>query len=381
MALTLGRLGPQTRARALFADWTDRIAARRAAVRQAANGRRASSATSSSACGTGPTPKPYLHDAISTDKRNPTRQRQRADLRLARGEHRPRAGARSGEQHGDTIKHPLRDPKTPSSTEPADAAVALLGRRADLGRPHQHPQPDDGREGPRLVHRAHPAAATTRPSARRDPTTRPPRWCRSSDRRGSSRCTTRRRRSGTLIDTCFSTHHLYFAKDADNTLWTARAARQAAWWAGSTRRSIVETGDAAKSQGWTPIVVDTNGNGKRDEYVEAERAARSRPRTSASWRPSTACSRARSTIRSGARRWSRASRAWISPATSIRLIPGANPAETALAEIYLPPDGGYGPRGIDIDHQRRGLDRARERPHGELRPAQVQGAAERARRR
>ena len=26
-----------------------------------------------------------------------------------------------------------------------------------------------------------------------------------------------------------------------------------------------ETGDAAKSQGWTPLIVDTNGNGKRDE--------------------------------------------------------------------------------------------------------------------
>ena len=29
-----------------------------------------------------------------------------------------------------------------------------------------------------------------------------------------------------------------------------------------------ETGDAAKSQGWTAFVLDTNGNGKRDAYVE-----------------------------------------------------------------------------------------------------------------
>ncbi len=29
-----------------------------------------------------------------------------------------------------------------------------------------------------------------------------------------------------------------------------------------------ETGDAAKSQGWTAFVLDTNGNGKRDDYVE-----------------------------------------------------------------------------------------------------------------
>src|SRR5258706_4727947 len=24
----------------------------------------------------------------------------------------------------------------------------------------------------------------------------------------------------------------------------------------------------AKSQGWTPLIIDTNGNGKRDDYVE-----------------------------------------------------------------------------------------------------------------
>ena len=30
---------------------------------------------------------------------------------------------------------------------------------------------------------------------------------------------------------------------------------------------FLETGDSAKSQGWTPIIVDTNGNGKRDAWV------------------------------------------------------------------------------------------------------------------
>ena len=31
-----------------------------------------------------------------------------------------------------------------------------------------------------------------------------------------------------------------------------------------------ETHDEAKSQGWTALVLDTNGNGKRDAYVETE---------------------------------------------------------------------------------------------------------------
>jgi hypothetical protein len=37
------------------------------------------------------------------------------------------------------------------------------------------------------------------------------------------------------------------------------------------------------------------------------------------------------------------------PGYIIRLVPGSNPSETALAEIYLPPDPAYGPRGIDLD--------------------------------
>ena len=31
------------------------------------------------------------------------------------------------------------------------------------------------------------------------------------------------------------------------------------------RKVFEETGDEAKAQGWTPIVIDTNGNGKRDD--------------------------------------------------------------------------------------------------------------------
>jgi hypothetical protein len=37
------------------------------------------------------------------------------------------------------------------------------------------------------------------------------------------------------------------------------------------------------------------------------------------------------------------------PGYILRLTPGSNPSETALTEIYLPPEGGYGSRGIDID--------------------------------
>ena len=37
------------------------------------------------------------------------------------------------------------------------------------------------------------------------------------------------------------------------------------------------------------------------------------------------------------------------PGTSFGSSPGPNPSETALAEIYVPPEEGYGPRGLDLD--------------------------------
>jgi len=69
----------------------------------------------------------------------------------------------------------------------------------------------------------------------------------------------------TFVDTCFGTHHLQFGYDADNMLWLSGTGPVAGW----INTSILdETGDAAKAQGWAPFVLDTNGNGKVDEYTE-----------------------------------------------------------------------------------------------------------------
>jgi hypothetical protein len=74
----------------------------------------------------------------------------------------------------------------------------------------------------------------------------------------------------TFVDTCFGTHHLQFGYDADNTLWFSGSGPVAGW----INTSILdETGDAAKAQGWAPFVLDTNGNGKVDEYTEPGKPA------------------------------------------------------------------------------------------------------------
>ena len=69
----------------------------------------------------------------------------------------------------------------------------------------------------------------------------------------------------THISTCFSTHHLMFAEDANHTLWTSGGGSVVGW---LNTKMFDETGDEMKSQGWTALVLDTNGNGKRDAYTE-----------------------------------------------------------------------------------------------------------------
>src|SRR4029450_3999473 len=71
----------------------------------------------------------------------------------------------------------------------------------------------------------------------------------------------------TFVDTCFQTHHLQFGYDANETVWTSGGGPVRGW---VNTKMFDETGDAVKSQGWTAFVLDTNGNGKRDDYVEPD---------------------------------------------------------------------------------------------------------------
>ena len=68
-----------------------------------------------------------------------------------------------------------------------------------------------------------------------------------------------------FIDTCFGTHHPQFGYDADNTLWISGTGQVAGW---VNTKIWDETGDAQKAQGWFPYVLDSNGNGKLDEWTE-----------------------------------------------------------------------------------------------------------------
>jgi hypothetical protein len=97
-----------------------------------------------------------------------------------------------------------------------------------------------------------------------------------------------------------------------------------------------------RAQGWTPFVIDTNGNGRRDEWVEPKAAVDPKkdkrvavnmysvvanPKDGSVWGTSLA----------------------PFPSYLVRVAPGSDPTNTALTEIYEPPLPAYGARGGDID--------------------------------
>ena len=141
-----------------------------------------------------------------------------------------------------------------------------------------------------------------------------------------------------FIDTCFGTHHLQFGFDAHDTLWASGGGNVVGW---LDTKVWDETHDAAKAQGWTPLILDTNGNGKRDDYVEpdADPDPTKDTRIIAGWyavMPNPADGSIWGSYRGN-------------PGAVVRLNPGPDPAKTALAEIYKVPAPGFGVRGADID--------------------------------
>jgi hypothetical protein len=134
----------------------------------------------------------------------------------------------------------------------------------------------------------------------------------------------------TFVDTCFGTHHLQFGYDADNTLWFS-GAKVAGW---LNTKAFDETGDAAKSQGWSPFVLDINGNGKRDDQDKVldfaggsgTYAVMPSPTDGSVWYTVNVFGRV--------------------PAAIVRFDP-----HTQLSEIYNVPSPGFGIRGGDIDKE------------------------------
>jgi hypothetical protein len=219
------------------------------------------------------TEKHFVHDLISSDRRHPTVN--------AYG---PLYG--SNEYSSDYMpildpktstvtffKMPVADPNAPESFGPPlhpNATPQPIGASAYWGdekiwsqkaNNHNGMFDDKGRvwfaaavrgiENPDFCQKG-----SDHPSAKAFPLTRSPRQVSMLDPKTMKY---------SFIDTCFGTHHPQFGYDTDNTLWLSGGGQVAGW---VNTKVWDETGDAAKAQGWAPFVLDTNGNGKLDEYTE-----------------------------------------------------------------------------------------------------------------
>lgn len=288
-------------------------------------------------------PKHYLHDEVSTDRRNPTVNAYGplyGALELS-GDYTPVLDPKT--HTASRIPLTVRDPATPNSSGTVTAPSPYWGDEAiwssqtNVHNPmldHQgrlwltsavrpFDNPPDCKEG------------SSHPSAKLFPLNRSGRHLAMYDPSTKQL---------THIGTCFSTHHLAFAEDANHTLWTSGGGQVVGWF---DTKVFEETGDEMRAQGWTALIMDTNGNGKRDAYTEPnEPLDPTRDRRFAGGFYSVTPTPDGSV--------------WGSvlgfPGAAVRLVPGNNPPETTLVEVYEPPfdssdpeKRGFSPRGMDVD--------------------------------
>ena len=212
-------------------------------------------------------PKAYMHDLSGTDRRNPTVNGNGALYgapELSTDEF-PILDPVSN--IATTFRAPVRDANTPTTNEDPVAARSpywgdepIWNSKANA---HNPMLDDTGRVWytARIRGPDNPAfckQGSDHPSAKVFPVERAG---------GSWPCTSPKTKKYTFVDTCFSTHHLQFAEDANDTLWTSGGGQVVGW---LDTKKFDETGDAAASQGWAPLVLDTNGNGKLDKWVEPD---------------------------------------------------------------------------------------------------------------
>ena len=340
MMYGLNALGRE-RALEMFADWTDRIA--EGALPPAPPRPEGLERNVVITMWDWADPKTYLHDLVSTDRRDPTLNPY---------------GKLYGAAEASSDYLPVLDPVTHERSEvrmyPRDPATPDAGGSVLASSPYWGDEPiwnsranvhnpmfdEDGRVW--LTSRVRPGdnpdfckEGSEHPSARLFPLARSYRHLAVYDPATEEL---------TNIGTCFSTHHLMFALDEQHTLWTSGGGQVVGW---LDVEAFLETGDEEASQGWTALIMDTNGNGQRDAYVE----------------PGEPVDPAMD------KRYGRAFYAvtpmpdgtvWGSvldfPGSVVRLDPGDNPPETALAEVYELPYGneradiwGFSPRGMDVD--------------------------------
>jgi hypothetical protein len=282
-------------------------------------------------------PKAYLHDVVSTDRRNP---RVNANgpvygaLELS-ADYTPVLDPKTNT--ASRVPLTVRDPATPPTNPAMPEPSPYWGEEVIwTSKNNVHNPMLDHKGRVWLTSAVRPSAnppeckeGSTHPSAKLFPVANAGRHLQMYDPATKKL---------THIGTCFGTHHLMFAEDANHTLWTSGGGQVIGW---LNTKMFEETGDEMKSQGWTALIRDANGNGKRDTYTEPGQ-------------PTDPTKDVRINGALYAVAPAPDGSVWGTqlgyPGAVIRLSPGANPPETAITEIFQPPvDKGFSPRGGDVD--------------------------------
>jgi hypothetical protein len=343
MARDIGRIDTQHTLK-MLADWTDRIAGGEVPASQPQRPQGIERNIVVSVWDWG-TPKMYLHDEASTDRRNPSVNANGLIFGSPELSTDDIPILDPVNNRAWSVKLPVRDPKTPTTHDDNMFAASPYWGDEKIwdsqASPHNPMFDDKGRvwftsriHGPQSA--AFCRQGSDLDSAKLFPVNRAGRALSMYDPKTDK---------FTLVDTCFSTHHLQF--DNKGRLWASSGA------GGNGVGDVVgwldvkkfdETGDEQKSQGWTPLILDTNGNGKRDEgYTEPNQPVDpTKDHRILAGFYGVAPNPADGSI-------------WGSvlgfPGGIARIDLGSNPPATALTEYYEPPFPGYAPRGVDIDSQ------------------------------
>jgi len=168
----------------------------------------------------------------------------------------------------------------------------------------------------------------------------------------------------TLIDTCYSTHHLQFDNDADETLYFNELIGPIFGWVDT--KVYDQTRDEQKAVGWCGQVVDTNGDGKITRPWNAPGVGAD----SLLYQGDTAgggnSAGGRGQDASDPKRDSMVrfslyavipspvdNAVWgVSeqfPGYLVRMDRGNNPPSSCRTQVFRVPDPGFDPRGVDID--------------------------------
>jgi len=169
-----------------------------------------------------------------------------------------------------------------------------------------------------------------------------------------------------LIDTCYSTHHLQFDNDANETLYFNELTGPIVGWIDT--KVYDQTKDEQKAVGWCGQVVDTNGDGRitappwnqltgRGDSLLYQGDTASGSNAGGAPRPAGGPDPKLDTLVSYSLYavipspvddaiWGVSEQF---PGYLVRVDRGKNPPQSCMTEIYKVPSPGFDPRGVDID--------------------------------